>query len=218
MTDTTPPPPPPPLHSPILERQRAMTGDETSSDTFVNLLLNYYENLTSTSFDFLRPGLRGLEGKKLIFDEDELESKDVKKIIEDSEESDFNDNKQAIIYSSITTESIRPYLLSNKEAGVARLKEIIRTIQSLNGDLVTKLLEDIKSSENKEIMQKIIKRLKKAIPTINKAIEEFESGIPSKINAGSNYDTGMDAPNDAYEKKYLKYKHKYLELKKNLKK
>ena len=188
--------PPLPTFKPVFKRERPMTGYETNPEIVKRKILDYYENLTGTSFDYGRPGIRGIKGK--IYSRDKYHSGD-----RDDLEMDFKNESSLDIYlSDITLDSISKFLVRNKESGVRELEKIKININALQTSGVRVLFKD------EPVIEEIIDKLVESIPEINSAIKSFHLGIPSLIQTGK----------DDFYKKYLKYKNKYLELKKKLSK
>ena len=112
-----------------------------------------------------------------------------------------------------TTSSIRSFLRSNGAAGVRELNNIKENI--INS--YARVRNDFYDDPN---VQNVIDELVAAIPIIDKLIAS-NPNIDPEIIENNNYtaNTGTSVPEHAsnYENKYLKYKQKYLELKKKMK-
>jgi hypothetical protein len=203
--------PPPPVRHPVLKRIGATTGYKTHTEILKRKILDLYENLAGRGFNYDKPGIRGLAQDTVFMDRDDYESGDYKESGEDSDsdsdsDSYFDMNEREILESSITTSSIGKFLRMNGDDGVAELNKIKGTIIFLNK---TGARNEFNNEINNEpVMQHVIDELVAAIPKIDSAIRSFKYKIPDIMRSGK----------DKFYKKYLKYKQKYLELKKKMKK
>ena len=202
---------PPPSFNPVLKRERAMTGNETNPEKVKRKILDYYENLAGTSFDYGRPGIRGMKSETVVIDREDYDSVDYKKLDDDLDldldldsdmDSDMDEKKRKIYSSGITTYSIGNFLRRNGDTGVSELNKIKDNIVFLNKSGARNLFND------ETVIQYVLDELVAAIPKINSAIKSFQYKIPNT----------MYSSKDDYYKKYLKYKQKYLELKQKMKK